>query len=220
MPAHHPRGVLITLEGGEGTGKSTRSKQLAERLRATGLTVVQTREPGGTEVAEQIRAILLDNRYRPDPLTEVALFMAARRSHWQAVIQPALEAGNWVVCDRFQDSTLAYQGHARGLGEAFIEQGYHWLMGGFRPDVTLMLDMQPEAALARARVAKREFTAGDRFEQEELAFHQRLRQGFLTIAAREPSRCAVIPAEGSVEEVQARLWQALQARVRIPHGAA
>ncbi len=214
------RACFITLEGGEGTGKSTQAARLQQRLQACGLSVLRTREPGGTPLAEAVRNLLLNADFAPDALTEVALFMAARRDHVQQIIQPALARGQWVICDRFEDSTLAYQAHARGMGEAFVEQGYRWLMGSFIPDATLILDMPVETALARARAAKQEFAAGDRFEQEALAFHQRLQQAFRQIAAREPARCAVIDAEGCEDAVHERLWQALVQRVEMPCGTA
>ena len=211
------RGVFITFEGGEGTGKSTQARRLAERLTAAGRVAVLTREPGGSPGAEALRALLVDGP--PDrwsPTTETLLMYAARRDHIERTIAPALERGEVVICDRFLDSTRAYQGAAGGASTALIEALEGAVAGETRPDLTLVLDMPSEAGLARA-IGRR---AGEgRFEAKGEAFHTRLREAYLEIAAREPGRCVVVLAEGDVEAVAARVWDAVQSRLKdIVHG--
>jgi dTMP kinase len=194
-----PRACLITLEGGEGAGKSTQVGRLAAALSATGLAVVTTREPGGAPGAEDIRALLVDGEPgRWDPLSEALLHFAARREHLRHFILPALERGSWVISDRFADSTMAYQGHGLGLDRAFIETLYENVAGDLRPDLTLILDLPVEEGLARALARA---GGGMRYERMGLDFHRRLREGFLDIARREPARCVVVDAARNVDRV-------------------
>lgn len=198
------RGRFITFEGGEGTGKSTQAAVLAERLRASGREVVQTREPGGSPGAEALRSLLVSgDGDRWSPLAETLLMYAARADHLDRVIRPALDRGAWVVCDRFADSTRAYQGAAGGTPEDLIETLDARVVGDDQPDLTLVFDLPVEAGLARA--ADR---GGDeaRFEGKGAAFHQRLRDAFRAIAATHPDRCALIDAEGARDAVADRVW--------------
>jgi dTMP kinase len=192
-------GRFITLEGGEGAGKSTQISRLAGELETAGLGVVLTREPGGSEGAEQIRKLLVEGEVaRWHPMSEALLHFAARVDHVDKVVRPALAAGNWVLCDRFADSTLAYQGYGHGLGPTAINELYRLVLGDFRPDLTLVLDLPVEVGLERAG---RRAGSEDRYERMAADFHQRLRDGFLAIAAAEPDRCAVIDANRSSDDV-------------------
>lgn len=207
------RGRLLSLEGGEGAGKSTQIARLARRLEERGIPAVVTREPGGTEGAEQIRRLLVDGAEdRWDPLAELYLLLAARSDHLNRRILPALANGHWVLCDRFCDSTRIYQGVAGGLGIALVDRLQAPLLERATPDLTLVLDLPAELGLARAAGKP----ARSRFEKRDLAFHQKVRQGFLALADREPARFAVIDAQGSVEAVEARIWQAVSARMGLP----
>lgn len=206
------KGRFITLEGGEGGGKSTQVFRLAERLRRTGLSVVATREPGGAEGAEIIRKLLVaGDPGRWDPMTELLLHFAARRDHLRRTIWPALERGNWVVCDRFADSTMAYQGYGQGLGPAVVDSVYRLVVGDFKPDLTLILDLPAAEGLGRA-----DARGGDnRYERMDMAFHERLRQGFLEIARREPGRCAVIDASQPADSVTEAIAAAVRSRLSV-----
>jgi dTMP kinase len=209
------RGRFITFEGGEGAGKSTQLKRLALRLEAGGREVVATREPGGSPGAEHIRALVLNGSAdRWSPVTETLLMYASRRDHVERVIRPALERGAWVVCDRFADSTRAYQGAAGGTDPAFIAALETYVLEGTRPDLTLIFDLPTEVGLQRAHARA---GAEMRFESKGLAFHERLRAAFLEIARIEPERCAVIDATGSLDEVETAVWAAVEARLAI-HG--
>jgi len=219
------RGYLITFEGGEGAGKTTQVQHLAAALRARGLAVVTTREPGGSPGAEQIRQLLVAGETgRWGALTEALLHYAARRDHLERTIWPALAAGQWVLSDRFADSTRAYQGAGQGLAPELLAQLQTLALGDFTPDLTLILDLPPEHGLARARgrqAAARGGTAGagagpaaggsgeDRYERMDLAFHQRLRQGFLELARQEPGRCRVIAADRDQAAVAAEVLAAV-----------
>jgi len=181
-----------------------------EALRAAGRDVVATREPGGAPGAEEIRRLLVEGEPgRWDPATEALLHTAARRDHLRATVWPALEAGRWVVSDRFYDSSVAYQGYGHGLGAERIEALQAWVLGDFAPDLTLILDLAAEAGLKRA-VARG--GGEDRYERMDVDFHRRLRQGFLDIAARHPARCAVIDAAQSVEAVHAAVMAVVRAK--------
>ena len=195
------RGRLITFEGGEGAGKSTQIARLAAGLRASGLSVVETREPGGTAGAEEIRRLLVTgDAGRWDAATELLLICAARRDHVRRLIAPALAAGTWVLCDRFADSTLAYQGIAGGLGAAAIASANAVATDGLAPDLTLVLDIDPLAGLARAHQGGGEET---RFETFDTGFHAAVRQAFLDIAQAEPQRCVVVDAAQPADVVAA-----------------
>ena len=208
------RGRFITLEGGEGAGKSTQLKRLGERLRAQGLEVVTTREPGGSPGAEAIRELVLNGSAdRWSPVTETLLMYAARRDHIERVIEPSLARGAWVVCDRFADSTRAYQGAGGGTDPALIAALEAQVLGAARPDLTLVFDIPPQTGLERAQARGGEM----RFESKGLAFHERLREGFLAIVRAEPDRCALIDAGGSIEAVEAAVWDAVRHRLGV-HG--
>ena len=201
------RGIFITFEGGEGAGKSTQVRRLAERLAASGREVVTTREPGGSEGAEAIRALLVQGEAdRWSPIAETLLLYAARADHLERLIRPALARGAIVISDRFADSTRAYQGAAGGIDPTLINRIEHAVLGATRPDLTLILDLPAEAGLARA--AERG-GAEARFESKGLACHQRLREGFLAVAAAEPDRCAVIDANQSIDGVSAAIAEAV-----------
>ena len=207
------RGKFITLEGGEGVGKSTQIRRLIARLSAEGKDVLATREPGGSPGAESIRDLVLRGAAdRWSPMTETLLMYASRRDHIERVITPALAAGKWVVCDRYADSTRAYQGAAGGVEPAFIAALEDHVLGDVRPDLTLIFDLDPTIGLGRAvdRAG-----AEMRFESKGEAFHIRLRQAFLDIASLEPQRCAVIAAQGSLEAVEALVWSAVQDRLHV-----
>ena len=206
-------GRFITLEGGEGAGKSTQLRRLVATLRTRGLEVVTTREPGGSPGAEEIRALLVTGGAgRWSPVSEALLHFAARRDHLERTIWPALERGAWVISDRFADSTMAYQGYGLGLNQDVITRLYANVIGKFFPDITLVLDLPAEAGLARAQAR----SAADRYEQMDLAFHRRLREGFLDIAAHDPRRCAVIDAAGSEDAVAAEILAAVDRRLPAP----
>lgn len=197
------RGKFITFEGGEGSGKSTQIDALAKILRGRGETVVCTREPGGTPAAEDIRALLVSGSVdRWSPVAEMLLNFAARAMHVRDLVGPALARGDWVLCDRFADSTLAYQGYAGGVPLEDIHAVYRATLGDFAPDLTLVFDLPVETGLQRAgkRIAGAA-SIEDRFERMGAEFHDRLRQGFLSIAAADPDRCRIIDAEDDVASV-------------------
>lgn len=200
-------GRFITLEGGEGTGKSTQLRLLADGLRARGIEVVTTREPGGADGAEQIRGLLVEGEPgRWDAWTEALLHTAARRDHLRATIWPALAAGRWVVCDRFYDSTVAYQGYGHGLGVEAIERLQALALGNFTPDLTFVLDLPVADGLARA--AGRGGTE-DRYERMDKSFHERLRQGYLDIARRHDDRCVLVDANQAPAAVHAQIMSVI-----------
>jgi dTMP kinase len=206
------RGRFITLEGGEGAGKSTQVKRLAAKLEATGYRVVVTREPGGAPGAEAIRELLVKgDTGRWTPRTEALLHFAAREEHLARTIRPALDRGDWVISDRFVDSTMAYQGVAQGLGAEFITRLRDLVVRDDMPALTLILDLPPELGLARA--AGRTNDGEDRYERMKLEFHQILRQAFLDIAKSEPGRCAVIDAAQDEGRVAEAIWAETKTRL-------
>jgi dTMP kinase len=207
-------GRFITLEGGEGAGKSTQAALLAERLAAIGIAVVKTREPGGSPGAEIVRDIVLSGLAKPfGPQAETLLFAAARRDHIETLIAPALAAGKWVICDRFIDSTRVYQGVLGKAGQPLVRALERITVGAAMPDLTVILDLPAEVGLARAR-ARRAGGAPDRFEGEDLGFHQWLNAAFREIAAEEPGRCVVIDADRPAEAVGADIWAKVAERFR------
>lgn len=209
------RGRFITFEGGEGAGKSTQAPRLAARLKSQGHEVVITREPGGSPGAEAIRELVLRGAAdRWSPVTETLLMYAARRDHIERVIGPALKRGAWVVCDRFADSTRAYQGAAGGVDLALISALEIHVLEAVRPDLTLVFDLPATLGLERAHARA---GAEMRFESKGIAFHERLRESFRAIAAAEPERCAVIDATRPVETVEAAVWAAVSDRLAV-HG--
>ncbi|MFQ6111687.1 MAG: dTMP kinase [Nitrospinota bacterium] len=197
-------GRLITFEGVEGSGKTTQINLLGERLRSEGYSVCLTREPGGTALGDRVRRLLLDVRNTDiDPLTELLLYQACRSQHVREVVLPHLSAGEIVLCDRFTDSTLAYQGFGRGLERERIALLNELASGGCRPSLTVLLDVEPTLGLERVgRLGSR-----DRLESEALEFHWRVFRGFRELAAEEPERIKVVDGSASVEEVQRRVWE-------------
>ncbi|AZG76445.1 dTMP kinase [Methylocystis rosea] len=212
------KGRFITFEGGEGVGKSTQLARLAEHLRDCGFEVVTTREPGGTPKAEKLRAFLLSGRAAPlGPLAEAALFSAARADHVETLIAPALKRGAWVLCDRFADSTRAYQGARGGVDAKTLALLEAAAVGETRPDLTIMLDLPAQEGLTRA-ASRRKGEVVDRFEREAPSFHEELRQAFLDIAESAPERCCVIDAGMSIDDV-ARAVQRLVHDRFLAHAA-
>ncbi len=209
---------FITFEGIEGSGKSTQLKRLAALLRDRGRPVVVTREPGGCRIADAIRAILLDRTNRDlSPTAELLLYAAARAQHVAEIIRPALASGKIVLCDRFYDATVAYQGYGRGLDTDLISRLNGIAAGALHPDLTLLLDFPVEAGLTRARSRNAENIGPDegRFEDESLAFHRRVREGYLALAGKE-DRFRVLAADGSEEEVAARVTAAVLPFLGLP----
>ena len=206
------RGRFISFEGGEGSGKSTQIKTLAERLEALKLRAILTREPGGSPGAEIIRHLVLSGMGKLlGPEAETLLFAAARDDHVRTVIQPALNKGTWVLCDRFFDSTRAYQGRLGHVPMGLLNAMQRVTIGDLKPDLTIILDVPVEIGLKRA-AARREGGAPDRFESEDIRFHQELRDAYHEIAAREPERCVLIDATADADTVAASVWAALRAR--------
>lgn len=206
------RGRFISFEGGEGAGKSTQARRLAETLRAAGHEVLLTREPGGAPGAEAIRALLLGGAAEWDARAEAMLHFAARREHVAKTIAPALARGVHVISDRFADSTWAYQGAGQGLPRPVFDALAALALDGLAPDLTLVLDLAPEAGLARAGAR----AALDRYERQDAAFHARIRAAFLEIAAAEPGRCVVLDAAEGEAAVAARIATTLRERLGLP----
>ncbi|WP_439368029.1 dTMP kinase [Bradyrhizobium sp. PMVTL-01] len=207
------RGRFITFEGGEGTGKSTQIKKLADRLKAARMRILVTREPGGSPGAEIMRHLVLSGMGKLlGPEAETLLFAAARDDHVRTVIQPALNQGAWVLCDRFADSTLAYQGSLGRVPIGLINAMQRVTIGDLKPDLTIILDLPVEIGLQRAAVRRGAGTP-DRFESEQLSFHQGLREAYRKIAAEEPARCVLIDANSDPDTVADRVWTALRERL-------
>jgi dTMP kinase len=198
---------FVTLEGIEGVGKSTQATLLCDDLRGLGVDLIATREPGGTQLGEEIRRLLLGERV---PVmhadAELLLMFAARAQHLRQVILPALSVGRWVVCERFTDATYAYQGAGRGIANERIAAMEHWVHGDLQPDLTLLLDAPVEKALARIKARKGE----DRFEQEAIDFFVRVRDAYLDLAARQPRRFSIIDADGPMHEVRRHVASAVR----------
>lgn len=210
------KGRFITLEGGEGAGKSTLARALSERLIAAGFTAVTTREPGGSPKAEAIREMILAGQARDyGPFAEALMFSAARIDHIDSLIRPALTRGEWVICDRFIDSTRVYQGVLGKLDKAVLAELEAVTISGLMPELTLILDLDPEIGLARAAKRRRPEEAIDRFEGETLAFHRNLRQAYKDIASAEPQRCAVLDATLPPEALAEAAWHTLRKRLPI-----
>ena len=205
---------FITFEGGEGAGKSTQARLLAAFLEKQGASCLLTREPGGSPGAEEIRNLVVKGTVgRWDVMTEALLMFAARRDHLVNTVWPALKEGKTVICDRFADSTMAYQGFGyadKGLGQAAVEQLYQIVVGSFKPDLTIILDMPVESGIERA--LKRDANA-NRYEKMGLDFHRNLRRAFLEIEKKEPGRCVVIDASGSIDEIHAKIVSVVQKRL-------
>jgi dTMP kinase len=207
------RGRFITFEGGEGTGKSVQASMLANRLRGLGLSVVLTREPGGSPGAEIIRHVILSGAAKPfGAHAEAILFAAARDDHIRHTIQPALERGQWVISDRFADSTRVYQGTLGNVDPKLIQGLERITVGDLKPDITFILDVPTEVGLARAQ-ARRGDEEADRFERESVAFHEKLRDAFRLLALSEPDRCVLIDASAPSSTVAERVWKVITDRL-------
>lgn len=219
------RGLFVSFEGTEGTGKTTQIGLLAAALQAQGLEVLVTREPGGTPFGLRLRSVLLEpGAAPPTPYAELFLYLADRAQHVRDVVAPALERGICVLCDRFTDATVAYQGHGRGLDLDLIREGNRKATGGIAPGLTILLDFERvEDGLRRARHRQAEDgTVGveDRFERESVEFHRRVRSGYLGQAAADPGRFLILPAGLEAEDLHARINAAVGARLRLPSPAA
>jgi dTMP kinase len=224
------RGKFITFEGLDGTGKSTQMRKLAAALRASGHKVVETREPGGTAAGEKIRRVLLDSATEGlSPLAEMALMFASRAQHIAEMIQPARDRGQIVLCDRFTDSTEAYQGGGRKLGSEAVLELHRVLCGDLQPDLTILLDSDPALSVGRARRRNRRAShagknAGkhhsdeNRFEQQSRAFFARVHEGYLAIAAREPGRVVRVDASGTPAQTHRKIMEALQRKLKLGMG--
>ena len=210
------RGRFVTFEGGEGSGKSTQIKMLAERLNGARLPTIVTREPGGSAGAEVIRHLVLSGMGKLlGPETESLLFAAARDDHVNQVIKPALEKGTWVLCDRFTDSTRVYQGKLGKVDPKLLQAMERVTIGDLKPDLTFILDVPAAVGLQRA-IKRRGAAAADRFEEEGLGFHEKLREAYRQIAADDPVRCTLIDANADAETVGARVWTALRDHLFAP----
>ncbi|HVY57712.1 MAG TPA: dTMP kinase [Xanthobacteraceae bacterium] len=208
------RGRFITLEGGEGTGKSTQAAMLVRRLKSLGLDAVQTREPGGSPGAEAIRHVLLAGGAEPlGPDAEALLFAAARDDHIRQTIRPALDRGAWVVCDRFADSTRVYQGALGNVDPRLIRALERVVLDGLKPDLTFILDLPPSVGLARA-AKRRGRGSADRFETEAPSFHEKLREAYRELARLEPDRCVLIDARAGKDKVAEQIWSVTVDRLR------
>jgi len=204
-------GSFITLEGGEGSGKSTQIALLTQKLKAAGKQVVETREPGGSEGAEKIRQLLVTgNPQSWSPVAEALLIYAARDDHLRRVIIPAIDDGKFVVCDRFIDSTTAYQGVGGGVSMEFLKALKTHVVGKYSPDLTLIFDLDPQTGLGRAKARAQD--GEDRFEAKGLTYHQKIRQAFVDIAEKYPQRCVVVDASLGVDDIEDRVWQIVSDR--------
>jgi dTMP kinase len=208
-------GLFVTFEGGEGSGKSTQVARLAARLRAMGLDPLVTREPGGTPVGEGIRVLLLDHQRRPAPMTEALLMVAARAQLVATLVRPALEAGRIVLCDRYGDSTLAYQGGGRGLDPVLLADWNRAATGGLVPALTLLIDVPTAVGLDRRQAAA---GATNRLDREPAEFHERVRAQYARLAAAEPQRWVVIDGSVGTDELEARVWEVVGPRLAHARG--
>lgn len=211
------QGKFITLEGGEGTGKSTQIKLLSEYLQGKGIEVVTTKEPGGTPLGQEIRRLLVTGEQdKLDAIGEALLFFADRHIHLTKKIWPAMEKGQWVLSDRFADSTFAYQcyGYKNKVSEETLDELYKIAVGAFKPDLTIILDIDPKVGIERSlRKAEGEVVKEIRFEGIDISFHERLRQGYLEIAAKEPKRCVVLDANKSIEALHQEIVNVVKERL-------
>ena len=211
-------GLFLTFEGIDGSGKTTQIRLLSNRLRAEGHDVLETVEPGGTAIGQQIRRVLLDARnHEITPQVELLLYFASRAQNVEQIIRPALSGGKIVVCDRYTDSTMVYQGIARGLGEQVVADLHRIACGGLDPDLTLYLDIDLETSLERARARNRELTGDQavetRMDEQSTDFYRRVREGYASLARREAHRFVVIDGNRSVEAIAADVWQAVKSRL-------
>jgi dTMP kinase len=206
-------GCFITFEGGEGSGKSTQIKLLAKALNDEGINTLLTREPGGSPMGERIRSLLLDPAAKLDPVTQLFLFNAARRDHVVSIIEPSLALGTWVLCDRFADSSRAYQGAAGHIPVKTILEFETQAIGSTRPNLTIILDIAPQIGLERAQKRRSVGASADAFEASDLSFHEKVRAGFLAIAREEPKRCVVFDAGQTESALHAAIMEACKVRL-------
>lgn len=213
------KGLFVTFEGIEGSGKTTQIQMLDQRLREKGFQTVLTREPGGTKISDQIRAILLSPENKAMvPITELLLYAAARAQHVAEVVLPAVASGKIVLCDRYADATTAYQGAARKINTDYLAALHEMATNNLKPDLTLLLDMDSEAGLQRAKkrnIDENLTNKEDRFEQEALDFHRRVREGYLAIAKREPERFCIIDATAKIDEMQKNILTAVERLIKV-----
>ncbi|MCP4935991.1 MAG: dTMP kinase [bacterium] len=211
-------GKFITFEGGEGAGKSTQVRLLSNSLQRHGKKIVMTREPGGSIKAEAIRKLLLEGRVAKfGPFAEALLFSLARDDHLESVIRPTLNKGSWVICDRFMDSTLAYQGAGGNLPASLIRALERTVVGDTIPDLTILIDLPPEIGIGRAQARQKQNTGGDpdRFEAMNMKFHTRLRKAFLDIAENAPDRCVVFDGQAPPDELAKKIWDLVSQRYSL-----
>ena len=210
------KGFFITLDGPDGCGKSTQSKLLVECLKKEGFKVVHTREPGGTSIAENLRKIILNPNFKISPITELMLYEASRAQHTKEIIEPSLRAKKIVVCERYTDATSAYQGYGRGLDLSIVEKLNQIATGGLRPDFTLFLDVPIQEGLKRARKEKKDFShgKGDRLEQENFGFHQKVRKGYLALAKKEPQRIKLISGNGTIQQIHQKICDEVMKKLK------
>ena len=205
------KGLFVSFEGIEGTGKTIQSKLLYEHFKKTGYTVILTEEPGGTRIGLKIRDVLLSVENKEiTPVTELLLYNASRAQHLKELILPALNEGGIVITDRFSDSTVAYQGYGRGIDSKLIDSLERMVTEGLKPDITLLLDLDAETGLLRNKGINKT----DRLELEDLKFHKKVRDGYLQIAAREPERIKLIDGSGSIEEIQRKIIDIVTSRIK------
>lgn len=197
------KGIFITFEGPEGSGKTTQIELLRQYLSKKGKSVLVTREPGGEKIAEKIRHLLLSPKYSPMPLTELFLYSASRIQHVENVIMPALKKGKIVLCDRFSDATMAYQGYGRGISKELIKKINKFASKGLKPRLTILMDIEPGLGLKRARNI-------DRMEGESLAFHRKVRQGYLALARKEPCRIKIVKVQKKIPQTQAKIKEIIE----------
>ena len=211
------RGKFITIEGGEGSGKSTQISILVNRLQEEGVSAVKTREPGGAPTSDAIRSLLVSGEISFwEPISETMLHFAARHEHIIKTINPSLDKGLWVISDRFSDSTMAYQGYGQGVSKSIIDSLYTITADNIEPDLTLILDLEPEVGLKRAVDRNVLLSSNeDRYERMDIEFHRKLRKGFLDIAKNNPTRCRVIKAQGSLDDVSVRVWKEVSQKFLI-----
>lgn len=208
-----PRGTFITFEGIDGSGKSTQARLLFQYLQSKGLDVLLTREPGGNNLAEKLRRLLLDPRHKISPLAELFLYQAARIEHTEEIIIPALKKGKTVICDRYTDATVAYQGYGRGISLKIISRLNAIATKNLKPDLTILLDLPPETGLARRIKLTNSNT--DRLEKENIAFHHRVRQGYRRLSQAEPKRIKIFPALGSPDKLTKKIQEYVRKKLKL-----
>ncbi|WP_316862486.1 dTMP kinase [uncultured Cohaesibacter sp.] len=216
------RGKFITFEGGEGVGKSTQIRLLKEKLEHKGIDCIQSREPGGSPHAEEVRDVLLSGFAEGmgiSPAGEAVLFAAARADHVDTIIKPALETGQWVLCDRFMDSTRIYQGESQEVTEDLVDILERLAINGVSPDITFILDLRADVGMARANKRRNENEAADRFEREAMHIHENRRNAFLKLARKNPKRCKVIDASQTIEEIATDIWKIVETDLLSTHMA-